>query len=189
MGLPCRVPAIRGVLCAVGGSAAAAGTRTPGGQRDYQREAAVRESWSVLESGQTRLLSIHEVMRKMIVCNRDCFNCPYPDVPEECLSQPLTYAERRNLDWIEAEIINPKTAAQKKKAAQKKAYYEANKEKLAARQKAISFIRKQKGMTRRDLAALIGVSQPTIAGWEIGTAPADWNKLCAVLPELEEHRP
>ena len=157
-----------------------------------------------MESGQTRLLSIHEVMRKMIVCNRDCFNCPYPDVPEECLSQPLTYAERRNLDWIEAEIINPKTAAQKKKAAQQKAYYEANKEKLAARQKAyreankeklaarqkaISFIRKQKGMTRRDLAALIGVSQPTIVGWEIGTAPAAWNKLCAVLPELEEHRP
>lgn len=56
MGLPCRVPAIRGVLCAVGGSAAAAGTRTPGGQRDYQRETAVRESWSLLESGQTRLL-------------------------------------------------------------------------------------------------------------------------------------
>lgn len=189
MGLPCRVPAIRGVLCAAGGSAAAAGTRTPGGQRDYQRETAVRESWSVLESGQTRLLSIHEVMCKMIVCNRDCFNCPYPDVPEECLSQPLTYAERRNLDWIETEIINPKTAAQKTKAAQQKAYREANKEKLAAQQKAISFIRKQKGMTRRDLAALIGVSQPTIVGWEIGTAPAAWNKLCAVLPELEEHRP
>lgn len=68
------------------------------------------------KAGQTRLLSIHEVVRKMIVCNRDCFNCPYPDVPEECLSQPLTYAERRNLDWIEAEIINPKTAAAKEKS-------------------------------------------------------------------------
>ena len=24
-----------------------------------------------------------------IICNHDCFNCPYPDVPDECLEAPL----------------------------------------------------------------------------------------------------
>ena len=140
----------------------------------------------------------------MIVCDHDCFNCPYPDVPEECLSRSLTYDEYRELAWIEAEIINPKTAAQKKAAAQQKAWYEANREKVAARKKAyreanrervaaqqkvIAVIRKRKGVTQSDLAALAGVRRATISLWETGQSPADWNKLCAVLPELGKCRP
>lgn len=140
----------------------------------------------------------------MIRCDHDCLNCPYPDVPEECLSAPLTYAEYRELRRIDSELINPKTAAQKKAAARGKARYEANKEKeiayqnayreankekLAPRQKCISEARKARHMTQADLAIMIGISRGAIAMWECGYAPANWDKLCAVLPELEEYRP
>lgn len=39
----------------------------------------------------------------MISCNGDCFNCPYPDVPDECLSKPLTGQE---MDCAEKEEID-----------------------------------------------------------------------------------
>ena len=67
----------------------------------------------------------------MSVCNRDCFNCPYPD----CILEELEaddYAEQRR---IEREIINPKSKRQEKLAAKNRAYYEANREKLRAYQR------------------------------------------------------
>ena len=68
----------------------------------------------------------------MAVCNKDCFNCPFPD----CINDEMDHEDYLNSATIEKEIILPKTAKQKKLAAQKKAYYEANREKLAAQQKA-----------------------------------------------------
>ena len=34
----------------------------------------------------------------MIECSHDCFNCPYPDVPEACLNAPLSDQERAIAD-------------------------------------------------------------------------------------------
>lgn len=124
----------------------------------------------------------------MVVCNRDCLNCPYPDVPPECLDAPLTAEDYRQLEEIE-EIINPKTAQRRKAAARQRAYREANKDKAAARQSCIAQIRKARGMTQAQLAALIGVAQSTISAFERGALVADWDKLCDVLPELEAYRP
>lgn len=139
----------------------------------------------------------------MVVCNRDCLNCPYPDVPAECLDAPLTADDYRQLEEIE-EIINPKTAQQRKVAAQQRAWYEANKDKVAARQRAryeankdkvaaqqscIAQIRKARGMTQAQLAALIGVARSTISAFERGRLVADWDKLCDALPELNKYRP
>ena len=171
----------------------------------------------------------------MISCNHDCFNCPYPDVPDECLSASLTYDEYKESDQLDSEIrYEQKTNAQKKVYAKKKAYREANREKIAARNKAyyeanqekmiawqnaynkankekiaarqkawheanrdkladkqscIRTVRKSHGMRQSDLAQLVGVSQRAISAWELGTLPANWDKLCAVLPELKEYRP
>ena len=125
----------------------------------------------------------------MLSCNHDCFRCPYPDVPDECLQAHLTQDEYRELRWIDSEIINPKTDAQKKRAAYKKAYTEANKKKFADKQKCIREARKYRGMRQSDLAQLVGVSQGVISTWEQGRSPANWDNLCAVLPELEEYRP
>lgn len=125
----------------------------------------------------------------MVECNRDCLNCPYPDTPEECLEAPLSLDDYRELDWLDREIIRPKTERQKKASAKQKAYREANREEIAAKQKAIADVRRARRMTQRDLATLCGVTQPAISQWESGCLPAPWDKLCAVLPELEQYRP
>lgn len=154
----------------------------------------------------------------MIECNHNCLECPYPDVPEECLEAALTWDEYKELDVIDKDIINPKTAKQKavaaqkkayreankgkvaarqkawyeankdKVAAQRKAYREANKDKVAARQKSIALARKAQGMTQSGLAAIVGVTQATVSLWETGALKANWDKLCAALPELEAYR-
>ena len=139
----------------------------------------------------------------MVECNHDCLNCPYPDVPAECLDAPLTVDDYKWLAELDREIINPKTAQQRKIAAQqrayreankdkiaaqKRAYYEANKDKVAAQQKSIALARKAQGMTQSGLAAIVGVTQATVSMWETGAVKANWDKLCAVLPELEAYR-
>ena len=140
----------------------------------------------------------------MIECNHNCLECPYPDVPEECLEAALTWDEYKGIDVIDKDFINPKTTKQKaaaarqkawyeankdKVAARRKAYREANKDKVAARQKSIALARKAQGMTQSGLAAIVGVTQATVSLWETGAVKANWDKLCAVLPELEAHRP
>lgn len=125
----------------------------------------------------------------MIECNHNCMECPYPDVPDECLEAALTWDEYKELDAIDKDIINPKTAKQKAVAARQKAYREANKDKVAARQKSIALARKAQGMTQSELAAIVGATQATVSLWETGAVKANWDKLCAVLPELEAYRP
>ncbi len=61
--------------------------------------------------------------KKKLICNHDCLNCPYPDVPEECLAEPVTYEEYKELNRIEKEIINPKTIEERKEAIRKNWIY------------------------------------------------------------------
>ena len=63
-----------------------------------------------------------------IICNHDCFNCPYPDVPDECLKAPLTPEEIRTA----AEV----TMQSEAKRAQRRDHYAQNREQILARQKA-----------------------------------------------------
>lgn len=63
-----------------------------------------------------------------IICNHDCFNCPYPDVPDECLEAPLTPEEIR----ASAEV----TIRSEAKRAQQRDYYAQNQERICAKRRA-----------------------------------------------------
>ena len=74
------------------------------------------------------------------VCNEDCFHCPYPD----CVRDDLTAATYAELAAIDKTIINPPTLKQRKAAAQKRAWYEANRDRIAAQQRAYREANKEK---------------------------------------------
>ena len=98
-------------------------------------------------------------------------------------------------------VLSAKDGQARKRAAQQKAYYEANREKLAASQKAyyeanrekgvaagrrIADARRAAGYTQAALAKLLRVSQPTLSKWETGAMPPRWELLRQVLPDLGE---
>ena len=69
----------------------------------------------------------------MISCNGDCFNCPYPDVPDECLSKPLTGQE---MDCAEKEEIDRiKQLDIPEKLKRKRIYYWENRDKELEKQR------------------------------------------------------
>lgn len=72
--------------------------------------------------------------------------------------------------------------------SKKKELIRKNKRKLCETQRKIKTAREKHGLTKKQLGDKIGVSEHTIQNWEFGYYPAKWDKLCAVLPELEEHR-
>ena len=61
-------------------------------------------------------------------CNRDCLHCIYDD----CIEDELTAQDYRDLTEIDSDILHPKTPRQRKIAAYKREYYEANREQIAA---------------------------------------------------------
>lgn len=141
------------------------------------------------------------------ICNKDCFNCPYPD----CINDELDYEDYRELAQIDKDLtstpIKKKLAAQQKAyreanrekvaaaqkayregnreklAAAQKAYYEANREKLAAQQKAIKDTRLRLGLSQKYAAALFGISGTAFSYWERGLVPCDADAALMTLQE------
>ena len=135
------------------------------------------------------------------VCNRDCFQCPFPD----CVDDRITQEERRASMIRDSELKERSKVAAAKKAyyeanrekvaAAKKAYYEANREKVAAAQKAyreanrekvaakngrfLFDLRTEHGMSQSSLARVLGVSQSAVSRWESGELPFDLEKVKA----------
>lgn len=96
------------------------------------------------------------------VCDHDCFNCKYDD----CICDDMTlddYAEARDRDY---DLTH--TTKQKKIAAKQKAYYEANRDEIAAKQAEINVLRKRMRLSQRDIAMIFGVSQQLVSMWELG---------------------
>ena len=105
------------------------------------------------------------------VCNRDCFQCPFPD----CVDDRITQEERR------ASMIRDSELRERTKvAAAQKAYREANREKVAAKNGRFLFdLRTEHGMSQRSLARVFGVSQSAVSRWESGKLPFDLEKVKA----------
>lgn len=74
---------------------------------------------------------------------------------------------------------------ERKVAAAKRAYYEANREKVAASQRWLREERKERGYTQREVAKRIGTTQPEIALLESGRLKLEGfgkkDELCALL--------
>lgn len=110
-------------------------------------------------------------------CGRDCLHCPYPVFPRGCAALPLT-------DW-ERQVLQD---------AHRDSYTGPIKDgrrvyKYSRSQACIRAVREERGISQKRLAAELGVSKALISFWETGRVAANWGKLCAVLPELEQHRP
>ena len=100
------------------------------------------------------------------VCDRDCFNCRFDD----CICDEMTaadYAESRKLQ----DFVQPKTMKEKSIAAKKKAYYEENRESIAAKKKGnkLRAYRIARGYTQALFAKMFGLSQATISLYETGS--------------------
>ena len=113
------------------------------------------------------------------VCNKDCLHCTQAD----CINDTMDYADYQASDRLEREIILPRTAKQRRLAAQQKAYREANRDRLAA-QKKIRDRRLAAGYTQQALGDLIGVTNAAICNWEKCNVPADWAKLELAFPGI-----
>lgn len=98
-------------------------------------------------------------------------------------AEPISYEDYKQSREIERELLFPKSWSERRRAAQKKAYREQNREKLAAQKKAIAGLRARHGYTQKDLSRLLGVSQSLVSQWETGRRTADWEALMRVLPE------
>ena len=145
------------------------------------------------------------VEMKTPVCNKDCFNCPFPDcINDEMDHEDYIAAAARDKE-LRSTPKSKKVAAQKKAyyeanrekvaaqqkayyeanrekvAAQKKAYYEANREKLFQRQREIAEVRKQMGLSQNEAAKILGVSQATISLWEKGCVVCDVDSVIHTL--------
>lgn len=66
--------------------------------------------------------------------------------------------------------------------------YDQNRKKYGPKQVAIRKARQARGWTQKNLAERIGLSEKTIAYWEQGKNPANWEKLYQAMPELERMR-
>ena len=76
-------------------------------------------------------------------CDRDCFNCKFQD----CIYDGMDYADY--VEQAERDKILTETPETKKRAAQQRAYREANKEKVAAQRRAYYAANKEKVAAQR----------------------------------------
>ena len=82
-------------------------------------------------------------------------------------------------------------------AERQRAYYEANRDKVAENQRAYYYNRtpceafrawmQETDTTQKALAKKIGVTQGTISMWYTGSVPINMKKLRAALPELADY--
>ena len=68
-----------------------------------------------------------------------------------------------------------------------KEYRDRNIEKFSY-QFCIRDARTECGISQKALADKIGVAMSTVSRWESGIAPANWDKLCAALPDLDRYK-
>ena len=108
------------------------------------------------------------------VCDHNCFECPYPD----CIADDMTAEELK--ESIARDRDTNITPERKKQ----RAYYEANREKIADQQRAYREARRWAGLSQKAVAEALGISQPAYSQWETGAVPSDSARVFRVIAEL-----
>lgn len=111
----------------------------------------------------------------MIDCTRDCLNCPYPEMPEECEELEPTPWELGVMSSVEKGLKEARKARRAKQIDDRHAKAQAH----------IAQARKARGMSQTALAAAVGCNLWTIWRWENGRNKVNWDKLLPALPELK----
>lgn len=127
-----------------------------------------------------------------------CLECPYPD---DCRLRD-DFAVKGHISWDAERALagsfdvddrakvgrcrDRYLAKRDKTIAQQKARKARCREALAESQGRIREARKRRGIQQGELARMLGVSQPTLSGWEHGAVPARWEKIYQIFPELKE---
>lgn len=65
----------------------------------------------------------------------------------------------------------------------KRRYYEAHKEEIAEGKRELRDARIALGLTQKQAAELLGVSQPTVCYWETISPPKNWREMIAKMKE------
>ena len=128
---------------------------------------------------------------------KKCLNCPFPDdchlsadfstkgqinrAVEEALEGAACLAERQARPMVDVDEEEREQRLRLQRAYRKKC-----REELAEKQACIKTARLRRGLLLSEAARAIGVSYPTLSMWEHGTAPANWDKVYRVFPELKE---
>lgn len=108
------------------------------------------------------------------VCDHNCFECPFPD----CIADDMTAEERK--ESIARDRDTNITPERKKR----RAYYEANREKIADQQRAYREARRWAGLSQEAVAEALRISQPAYSQWETGAVPSDSARVFRVIAEL-----
>ena len=113
----------------------------------------------------------------------NCLTCQF----SECIYDGAAYADRgRQLAEDKDIAAWEKDSRARRLAAYQRAYYEANKDKLAETQRIIFDFRKAAGLSQAAFGRKLGVSQRTISRWEAGEVPCRWDLLETVFPGITE---
>lgn len=89
---------------------------------------------------------------------------------------------------MRADILRLRQERKRKHSEKITRYYDSNSAKLERKQRVITIARMRRGMTQRELAAQVHVSDASISQYECGRIAAPWEALERVMPELKEMR-
>ena len=102
-------------------------------------------------------------------------------VDAEIDAAPITQAERD-----ESRMRDQKLRVRDKIAEAKRAYYEANRDKIAEIGAALRRWRKDHNCSQVELGELLGLSQRAVSYWERGEVPIDFERIERECPPVME---
>ena len=108
------------------------------------------------------------------VCDHNCFECPHQD----CIADDMTAEEYR--ESVQRDRDTHLTDSIRKQ----RAYYEANREKIADQQRAYREARRWAGLKQKEVAAALGITQQAYSFWETGSVPSDYGTVMGAIAKL-----